>query len=88
MEGNRSTRTADRIVVVVMVMILLACGVLGIVAGDPSFDTSALVLSSNDTTATPADTDADARSLLASKATGGNWFADDSARGTRPDSSH
>ena len=86
MKGDRSTRTADRIVVVVMVMILLACGVVGIVVGDPSFDTSALVLSSTDTSGTPAD--ADARKLIASRAAKSDWFADDSAQGTRPDASH
>ncbi|MGI9025181.1 MAG: hypothetical protein ACR2GP_06305 [Burkholderiaceae bacterium] len=72
---------------VVMVMILLACGVIGIVVGDPSFDTSELVLSSTDTSGTPADVDA--RNLLASKAAkNSDWFADDSAQGTRPDASH
>ena len=86
MKDSRSTSAADRIAVVVMVLILLACGAVGIVVGDPSFDTSGLVLSSTDTSGTPADTDA--RKLIASKAANSDWLADDSAQGTRPDASH
>lgn len=86
MKGSRSTSAADRIAVVVMVLILLACGVVGIVVGDPSFDTSALVLSSADTPRMPADDEA--RKLLASKGASSGWSADDSAQGTRPDASH
>ncbi len=86
MEVDRSIHKADRIVVFVIVIVLVACGVIGIATGGSPFDTSEWpTASAPDGSAPPAYADNGER---IAKAPAADWFADDSAQGTRPDAAH
>ena len=86
MKVDHSTRKTDRVVVLSMVVALAACVAGARSLGDASSDTPKWAAAAPASVATRVQED-DARPVVAQSASE-DWFADDSARGTRPDASH
>lgn len=86
MKVDRSIRNTDRIVVFSMVVALAACVVGAISISDASLDTSKWSATPPASAAAPVQKD-DAKPIVG-KSASEDWFADDSAQGTRPDASH